>query len=244
MKKLLLRGTDACALMAGLVASELLFRSATIRDLAGRLSGRGHLVAIVTAKEFMKRTWEVRPSHGTRLNRCRESSTLRRCGDDPTRALDRELALLRAQFPHEGAFEQALRASGISPGCSTRRSRRNFADGNGWRDNFCRRDSVRAGMPAVLRIHLIFSPNRPVFVPPIFSWLPTTKRLPKSWKKKKWPLWICRNGWGRERRFPSSPRKRLKTKPRKTGEATLDISRSLACHPSLSAKSKNLRPAK
>ena len=40
----------ALALLAGVIASELLCRSAAFRDLAGRLFGRGHLVAITNGK--------------------------------------------------------------------------------------------------------------------------------------------------------------------------------------------------
>ena len=114
MKKLLFAGLILCALLAGLVASELLFRSAAFRDLAGRLSGRGHLVAIVNGKGIYE----------TDLGDAEVTARDLIIGENLRRAavtemphsarVDRELALLRAQFPNDAAFENALRASGIS----------------------------------------------------------------------------------------------------------------------------------
>jgi parvulin-like peptidyl-prolyl isomerase len=116
MKKLLLAGLIPCAVMAGLVASELLFRSAWIRDLAGRLSGRGHLIALVNGKGI----------YGTDLGGAAEEAAgrdlviaenLRRAAAmeliDPAR-VDREVGLLEAQFADDRRFGEALRASGLS----------------------------------------------------------------------------------------------------------------------------------
>jgi len=115
MKKLLLAGLIPCALMAGQVASELLFRSAAFRDLAGRLSGRGHLVALVRGKGIYETDLG-----GTAEATAREitvGENLRRAAVyelvDPAR-IDRELGLLQAQFANDPRFAEVLQASGLS----------------------------------------------------------------------------------------------------------------------------------
>ena len=115
MKKVLFLGLMLCALIAGLVASELLVRSAAFRDLAGRLSGRGHLAAIAKGKGIYE------TDLGSDLEfRARDliiAENLRRAAAaeviDPAQ-VERELGLLRAQFANDRVFEEALRASGFS----------------------------------------------------------------------------------------------------------------------------------
>ena len=115
MKKVLLAGLMACAIMAGLVASELLFRSAALRDLAGRLSGRGHLVAIANGKGIYES--DLAGAAGVTALDLTVAANLRRAAVteliDPAR-VDRELGLLQAQFGNDEAFAEALRASGFS----------------------------------------------------------------------------------------------------------------------------------
>ncbi|HYJ04007.1 MAG TPA: peptidyl-prolyl cis-trans isomerase [Chthoniobacterales bacterium] len=115
MKKVLLAGLMACAIMAGLVASELLFRSAALRDLAGRLSGRGHLVAIANGKGIYES--DIGGAAGVTAGDLIVAANLRRTAVteliDPAR-VDRELGLLQAQFGNGDAFAEALRASGFS----------------------------------------------------------------------------------------------------------------------------------
>lgn len=115
MKKLLLAGLMACALMAGLVASELLFRSAAFRDLAGRLSGRGQLVAIVNGKGIYQT--DLGGETEVTARDLIVAENLRRVAAteiiDPAR-VDREFALLQAQFANDRVFEKTLRASGFS----------------------------------------------------------------------------------------------------------------------------------
>ena len=114
MKKLLLVGLMACAVMAGLVATELLCRSAAFRGLAARLSGRGDLVALVNGKGIYQsdlRGGEVAARDlivAENLRRSAASEVVH-----PAR-VDRELELLKAQFAHARAFEEALRANGFS----------------------------------------------------------------------------------------------------------------------------------
>jgi len=115
MKKVLLAGLMACAIMAGLVASELLFRSAALRDLAGRLSGRGHLVAIANGKGIYES--DLGGAAGVTAGDLTVAANLRRAAVteliDPAR-VDRELGLLQAQFGNDEAFAEAQRAGGFS----------------------------------------------------------------------------------------------------------------------------------
>lgn len=115
MKKLLFAGLMACALLAGLATSELLYRSVAFRDLAGRFSGRGHLVGIVNGKGI----YETDLGGDAELT-ARDlvvAENLRRAAAteviDPAR-VDRELALLQAQFANDQMFAETLRASGFS----------------------------------------------------------------------------------------------------------------------------------
>ena len=116
MKKVLLAGLIPCAVMAGLVASELLFRSAWIRDLAGRLSGRGHLIALVNGKGIYQTDLGGAAEEaaardlviGENLRRVAATELI-----DPAR-VDRELGLLQGQFADDRRFGEALSASGFS----------------------------------------------------------------------------------------------------------------------------------
>jgi parvulin-like peptidyl-prolyl isomerase len=113
--KLRLAGLVVLALLAGLLVSELLCRSAAFRDLAGRLSGRGHLVAIANGKGIYETDLggdeEATASElvvGENLRRAAAQEII-----DPAR-IDRELARLEAQFANDKAFANALRANGFS----------------------------------------------------------------------------------------------------------------------------------
>lgn len=115
MKKLYLLGLMVLALLAGFVGSELLCRSAAFRDLAGRLSGRGHLVAITNGKGIYET--DLGAYAGATARDLTVAENLRRGAAteiiDPAR-VDHELAILQAQFPNEQAFAEALRESGFS----------------------------------------------------------------------------------------------------------------------------------
>lgn len=103
------------AVLLGIAAGELLCRSFVVRDWAGRLAGRGRLVAMT----------ELKGIYETDLGRDEESSAadaiaaenLRRMSAglplDPSR-VDREFALLMAQFGDEKKFAAALRSAGLS----------------------------------------------------------------------------------------------------------------------------------
>ena len=115
MKKLLFAGLMLGALLAGLVTSELLFRSAAFRDLAGRLSGRGHLVAIVNEKGIYET--DLGSNAEATLRDLTIAGNLQRAAAaekiDPAR-VERELALLQAQFLDDHAFQKTLSVSGFS----------------------------------------------------------------------------------------------------------------------------------
>lgn len=105
----------AVALLAGLVCSELLCRSATFRDLPGRLSGRGHLVAIANGKGIYET--DIGGDEKATASELIIGENLRRAAAqeiiDPAR-IDHQLTLLKAQFANDKAFASALRASGLS----------------------------------------------------------------------------------------------------------------------------------
>jgi parvulin-like peptidyl-prolyl cis-trans isomerase-like protein len=103
------------ALLLGLAASELLYRSAAFRDLAGRLSGRGRLVAIANEKGIYETDLggEDEPSAGDlvvleNLRRVAANEAV-----DPPR-VDYEIALFEAQFGNDKIFRNALRGDGLS----------------------------------------------------------------------------------------------------------------------------------
>jgi parvulin-like peptidyl-prolyl isomerase len=102
------------ALVLGLAASELLCRSFAFRDLAGRLAGRGHLVAITQGKGIYETNLgENEPSAAElvvleNLGRAAANEVV-----EPS-AVDREVALLEAQFGNEKTFRKALLADGLS----------------------------------------------------------------------------------------------------------------------------------
>ena len=114
MKKALCVGLMLCVLIAGLVVSELLYRSVAFRDWAGRLSGRGHVVAIVNGKGIYETDLG---DVDLTVPELIIAENLRRAAAaeviDPAQ-VERELGLLRAQFPNDRVFEETLRASGLS----------------------------------------------------------------------------------------------------------------------------------
>ena len=102
------------ALVLGGAASELLCRSFAFRDLAGRLSGRGHLVSIVQGKGIYETDLgENEPSAAEyvvfeNLGRAAVNEAV------VPSAVDREVALLEAQFGNAETFRKALRVDNLS----------------------------------------------------------------------------------------------------------------------------------
>jgi foldase protein PrsA len=102
------------AIVLGLAASELLIRSFAFRDLAGRLARREHLVAITQGKGIYETDLgDDEPSAAElvvleKLRHAAESE-----GVAPA-AVDREIALIEAQFGKDKSFRKELRVDGLS----------------------------------------------------------------------------------------------------------------------------------
>jgi hypothetical protein len=108
-------GLMALACLAGIAGGELLYRSPSFRDLAGRLAGRGHLLALVHGKGIyendLEREGETTGSDlimAENLSRAGAKEAI-----DPAR-IERDLGFIEAQFAGEGAFAEALDAGGLS----------------------------------------------------------------------------------------------------------------------------------
>jgi foldase protein PrsA len=104
----------ATALLLGLAGSELLYRSTAFRDLAGRLAGRGRLIAIANEKGIYETDLgDDKPSAGDLvvLENLRRAAANEKI--DPAR-VDREMALLEAQFGDDKAFRKTLLFDGLS----------------------------------------------------------------------------------------------------------------------------------
>ena len=116
MKAMLRRiGLIAIAGLAGLAGSELLCRSTNFRDAAGRLAGRGHLIALVDGKGTYE--GDLEREGGATASDLIIGENLRRAAPeesiDPAR-IEHDLALLQTQFASEKAFLNALRGSDLS----------------------------------------------------------------------------------------------------------------------------------
>jgi parvulin-like peptidyl-prolyl isomerase len=102
------------ALVLGLAASELLIRSFAFRDLVGRLAGRGHLVALTQGKGIYETDLgDDQPSAAELV----VLENLKRAAANEAvspGAVDREVALLEAQFGNDKSFQKVLRTNGLS----------------------------------------------------------------------------------------------------------------------------------
>lgn len=102
------------ALLLGLGAGELLFRSFAFRNFAGRLAGRGHLVAITQGKGIYETDLGEDEPNAEELV---VMENLRRATTNELAApaaVDREVALLEAQFRDDKTFRKALHIDGLS----------------------------------------------------------------------------------------------------------------------------------
>jgi len=105
----------AVALIAGVAAGELLTRSATVRDFLGRLTGRGGLVTLANGRGIYES--DLPNADPARAGDLIVARNLERVAADEIIApekVDREIALLAAQFGDENAFRNALQASRLS----------------------------------------------------------------------------------------------------------------------------------
>jgi foldase protein PrsA len=102
------------ALPLGLGASELLCRSAAFRDLAGRLAGRGHLIAISNQTGI----YETDLGGDDKLSVAdliAENLRHAAAHEPISQArIDREINLLKAEFGNDKNFEKALREGGLT----------------------------------------------------------------------------------------------------------------------------------
>src|SRR5687768_9217317 len=105
----------AAASFFGVLGSELLCRSTAFRDMAGRLFGRGRLIAIADGKGVYEK--DLDDDDFSRAADVVALENLRRAArHEPAEAakVDRELSLVRAQFDDEEAFLRRLRSNGFS----------------------------------------------------------------------------------------------------------------------------------
>lgn len=103
------------ALLAGLGAGEILYRSAAFRDWVGQLAGRGRLVTVVNGRGIYET--DLGGDDGEAVSDLIAAENLRRAAAqetiDPAR-VDQELTLIKVQFPSERTFEDAVEANGFS----------------------------------------------------------------------------------------------------------------------------------
>lgn len=115
MSKLRLFCLIAAASFVGVYCSELLYRSIAFRDAAGRLFGRGRLIAMADRKGVYEKDQD-NEQFSTASNLV-ATENLRRVArneaPDATR-VDGEVSLLRAQFGDERAFLREVRSNGFS----------------------------------------------------------------------------------------------------------------------------------
>jgi parvulin-like peptidyl-prolyl isomerase len=103
------------ALVLGLAVGELLYRSAAVRDLAGRLTGRGRLVALANEKGIYET--DLGGDSGVSVEELVLAENLKRSAANEAvepAAIDREIALIEAQFGDLKAFQKALAGDGLS----------------------------------------------------------------------------------------------------------------------------------
>jgi hypothetical protein len=110
-----LLGVIVVASFAGVLGSELLCRSVVFRDAAGRLSGRGRLIAIASGRGLYQKDFDGQEISAVSDQVSAENLRHAARNEQPDPAkMDREFSLLRAQFGDEGSFLQRLRSSGLS----------------------------------------------------------------------------------------------------------------------------------
>ncbi len=121
------------AIVAGITAAELAWRSVFCRDLLGQIIGRGHLVALVNgrgiyetdvgrlaqADAYLAGNKEIAgETRADLIDRLIAAESLRvRATHEavPGAQVERQFDLLRAQFPDDRGWEIALQKSGLSP---------------------------------------------------------------------------------------------------------------------------------
>lgn len=115
MSRLRLSCLIAAASFFGVSCSELLCRSTAFRDAAGRLFGRGHLVAMADGRGVYEKDLDDE-SFFTTSDLIVMENLRHAARNEPADAarVDRELSLLRAQFGDEKAFLRRVHFNGFS----------------------------------------------------------------------------------------------------------------------------------
>ncbi|HEY2614398.1 MAG TPA: peptidylprolyl isomerase, partial [Chthoniobacterales bacterium] len=115
MKQLRFFCLIALACLAGLFGSELICRRPGLRDWAGCKLGRGHLIAIANGRGLYANDLEDREGMSARdwiaTENLRRTSAEERID---SALIDREIALIRAEFRDEAAFAEALHSQDLS----------------------------------------------------------------------------------------------------------------------------------
>lgn len=151
------------ALGLGVAGGEWLSRLAAFRDLAGRVAGRGYLVAIVNGKGIYETDLggeedltAVEAIAAENLRKCSEAELI-----DPAR-IDRELTLLKAQFGDDKKFHAALRSDGFSDSSLRARIKRHLRE-TAWVE------AQMAAVPAVTEqeCRAVFDADRDLFIQPV-----------------------------------------------------------------------------
>jgi foldase protein PrsA len=115
MRQLRLFCLIVAASLVGVFCSELLFRSISFRDAAGRLFGRGRLIAVTGGEDIYEKDL-ANGDFFTASDLVVMENLRRAARNEPLDAakVDRELSLLRAQFGNETAFLRGARSNGLS----------------------------------------------------------------------------------------------------------------------------------
>jgi parvulin-like peptidyl-prolyl isomerase len=151
------------ALILGLAASELLYRSAAFRNVAGRLSGRGRLIVMANDKGIYET--DLADNEGPSATELVVMENLRRAAGNETAdstQVDLALGLLQAQFGTEKLFRNALRRDALSI-TSLREKLTNQLRGLSWLEK-----QVTGVSPATEQeCHRFYDTHRDLFTQPV-----------------------------------------------------------------------------
>lgn len=122
------------ALLVGCAGGEVLYRSAAVHDLAGRLAGRGRLVAMANEKGIYET--DLGEDGPSTVELVTLESLKRKAANEIVEpvAVDRELGLLEAQFGDSKTFQKALQREGLSM-FALREKVTNHLRGRAWLEN-------------------------------------------------------------------------------------------------------------
>lgn len=113
MKTLRMLGLIVVCAGLGFIGSELLCRSASFRDAAGPLFGRGHLVTITNGKGIYETDLDDEVTVSDLVTKENLRHVASKESIDPAR-IEHEISLFKAEFGQEKTFAKALHSSGLS----------------------------------------------------------------------------------------------------------------------------------